>query len=137
MPKNTDEFGGRAQSGGPADVRIRKLMAAILKHLRKDFGKDRSQAAAELTEICGFRISKAMVDDWARESHQGHRVPLSVVRALCEISGRNELALEAMPGDLRENAKLGEAVRPLLEKWAAKEREKQRAKQPRKKGGSK
>lgn len=135
MPKIEGNFGVTNQSD-LTEERIRKLVSATLKVIRDDFGKDRSQVAAELAEIVGFPVSKHMLNDWARESHKGHRLPLSVVRALCEISGRHELALEAMPNDLRENATLGEAVRPILEKWAAKEREKQRGKQTRKKGAS-
>lgn len=117
------------------DAAIRKAVKDVLK-LKKWRGR-RAEIADRLTQQAGFPVSANMLNDWCALSKPGLRFPLSLVRPFCEITGENELAFLAMPENIRENATLGEAVRPILEKWDAKEREKQHGRHPRKKGASK
>lgn len=116
---------------------INSAIREFLGNAIKNSTMSRIEIAERLNETAGFPASIHMLNDWCASSKNNVRFPLAALQAFCEIVGSEELALLALPESLRENAKLGEVVRPIIEKWAAKEREKQRAKQPRKKGGSK
>lgn len=112
---------------------VRKLLRKAIKNSPMS----REQIAEKLTEIAGFKVTVNNLNDWCASSKSKVRFPLAALPAFCEIVGSDKLALLAMPEKLRENAKLGEALRPILEKWALKNRTKPRARRPQTKGGSK
>lgn len=98
----------------PAETEIRAALAKVLKQCRT---KKRSAIAEELSALVGAPVTEGMLNDLCSTSKKGLRVPLSWVRAICEITGSDELAYLAMTDDLRERAEIGTSLRPALKKW--------------------
>lgn len=96
-----------------AEAAIRATLARVLKHC----GKKRAVIAEELSSLTGTRVTESMLNDLCATSKKGLRVPLSWARAICEVTGTDELAFAAMTDDLRERAELGTALRPVLKRW--------------------
>src|SRR5487761_366765 len=82
---------------------VRGLMARVLKGCKKS----RKQVADELTALTRLKVSERMLNDWCSPSRRGLRIPLSLVRAFCEVTESDDLAFMAMSDDLRERAELG------------------------------
>ena len=82
---------------------------------------DRYRVAEHLSAMTGLKITERMVNDWCSPSRKTLRIPLSIVRAVCEITEDDALALLAMRANLRERAELGaQAIEaaPLLTRMA-------------------
>ncbi|HEV2499277.1 MAG TPA: hypothetical protein VGY31_06845 [Terriglobia bacterium] len=114
----TNKIGPPVVPARLTDREIREIVRRVLKAHR---GR-RDEIAARLTEWIGSRVSVNMLNDWCTPTKPGLRFPLSLVRALCEITGNDDLAFAAMTDDLRERAEIGTALRPLLRKWAEQQR---------------
>ncbi|MGH9350874.1 MAG: hypothetical protein ACRD2G_01725 [Terriglobia bacterium] len=70
----------------------------------------RAEIAEQLTKRAGFKVSVHMLNDWCTPSKPGLRFPLSLARAICEITDSDELSFTAMRDSLREQAELGARV---------------------------
>ena len=87
------------------EARIRDLIAKALKRCSKL--KDRQQVTLELNTLTHLGITKSMLDDWTSPSKKGLRFPASLVKALCEVTGDDALALAIIPTHLREQIAVG------------------------------
>jgi hypothetical protein len=97
---------------------------ALARVLRKHRGK-RADIARELTKRTGVLVTESMLNDWCSET-KAVRFPLSLARAICEITRSDEMAYLAMRDDLRERAEIGTALRPVLKRWAEQQQSKPR-----------
>lgn len=88
----------------PSEREVRELLQAVLK------GRDRKQMALELKKLTGLPVTKRMLDDWCSPSRKGLRFPLSLARAVCQVTETDDLAFAAMRENLRERAELGGRV---------------------------
>lgn len=66
--------------------------------------------ALELKKLTGLPVTKRMLDDWCSPSRKGLRFPLSLARAVCQVTETDDLAFAAMRENLRERAELGGRV---------------------------
>jgi hypothetical protein len=85
----------------PSEREVRELLKAVLK------GRDRKQIAVELKKLTGLPVTKRMLDDWCSPSRKGLRFPLSLARAVCQVTETDDLAFAAMRENLRERSELG------------------------------
>jgi hypothetical protein len=79
------------------DAQLRELLRALLKHP----SKSRENIADELSLHAGQRISKYMLDDWARPGKAAARFPAFLIEALCEVVGNDALQRHVMGARLR------------------------------------
>jgi hypothetical protein len=101
------------------EAEIHRVLAEVLRGCR---GKKRVVIAEELSARVGVKVTEGMLNDFCGTTKTNLRFPLSWARAICEITGNDKLAFEAMRDELRESAELGTVVRRLLQGWAEKER---------------
>ena len=69
------------------DVELRELVSAVLKKCQGS----RYQVVANMSELAGEEITKAMLDSWTAESKENHRFPLKFVPAFCSATGNHEV----------------------------------------------
>jgi hypothetical protein len=79
------------------DAQLREVLRAVLKHP----DKSRDDIADELSLHAGQRISKYMLDDWARPGKAAARFPAFLIEALCEVVGNDALQRHVMGARLR------------------------------------
>lgn len=82
---------------GPLDNRISRLISRALRDAR-DEGKSRTDIATAVSRFLGRTISGAMLDKWASEASDEHRIPLDAFIALVHATGAKEL-LGFVPGE--------------------------------------
>lgn len=82
----SEEVSGR----GELQNRIARLISRALRDARDD-GKSRSQVAQELGQELGRNVSEDMLDKWASEASEAHRIPLDAFIALIRVTGANQL----------------------------------------------
>jgi hypothetical protein len=75
---------------GPLDNRISRLIARALRDARDD-GRNRSEIANTMSRFLGRTISGAMLDKWASEASDDHRIPLDAFIALVHATEAKEL----------------------------------------------
>jgi hypothetical protein len=118
-PRLPENSGATKEDARRAEREIRIALARVL---RKHRGK-RAYVARELTKRTGVLVTESMLNDWCSET-KSVRFPLSLVRALCEITGSDEMAYLGMRDDLRERAEIGAVLRPLLKRWVEQQQSK-------------
>lgn len=101
---------------GNSDTHIRDLLKRTIRRSRKS----PDQIAEELTIRLGRGVSKHMVDNWRSKSKSAWRLPADAVPALCEILTDDSLQRHLLSERLREDLKLGEHLRPMLQAELAK-----------------
>jgi hypothetical protein len=108
------------------EAEIHRVLAEVLRAAAAGRpgcrGKKRIVIAEELSARVGVKVTESMLNDLCGTTKTNLRFPLSWARAICEITGNDKLAFEAMRDELRESAELGTVVRQLLQRWAEKER---------------
>jgi len=82
---------------GSLESRISRLIGRALRDARDD-GRQRSAIADAMTRYLGRAISAAMLDKWASEASDEHRIPLDAFIALVDATGAREL-LGFIPGE--------------------------------------
>lgn len=82
---------------GSLDSKISRLIGRALRDARDD-GQQRAAIAAAMTRYLGRTISPAMLDKWASEASDEHRIPLDAFIALVDATGAREL-LGFVPGE--------------------------------------
>lgn len=97
-----------AETGKDQESAVRELVAKALGLSKKRLTRDR--LAEELTTRAGFRVTKAMINDWASPSKKGLRFPASLIKPFFEITECSHLAQAFMPYRLLFLAALGEWV---------------------------
>jgi len=70
----------------------------------------RKETAARLQARLGTKVTKGMLDDFARHGRTV-RFPPTWIGPLCDITGDHRLAELILPGNLRETLDLGKHVR--------------------------
>ncbi|GAA0600294.1 hypothetical protein [Paenochrobactrum glaciei] len=81
---------------GTLDNQIARLISRALRDARDD-GNNRADVAANMSRYLGRSISTAMLDKWASEASDEHRIPLDAFVALVDATGAKEL-LGFVPG---------------------------------------
>jgi hypothetical protein len=109
---------GKAGSKKGSQFRAETEARAVLARVIGKCGVPASEVARRVEASTGLKASARMITDWCRPSREGLRFPLSLARAIFEITGTDDLAFLAMSDDLRERAEIGTALRPVLKKWA-------------------
>ena len=82
---------------GPLDNRISRLIARALRDARDD-GQSRNDIAQAMSKYLGRTISGAILDKWASEASDDHRIPLDAFVALVHATQAKEL-LGFVPGE--------------------------------------
>ena len=75
---------------GSLDSQIARLIGRALRDA-KDEGKARTEIAAKMSHYLSRPISAAMLDKWASEASDEHRIPLDAFIALVDATGAREL----------------------------------------------
>lgn len=81
---------------GSLDNQIARLVSRALRDARDD-NKGRSEIAASMAKYLKRSISAAMLDKWASEASEEHRIPLDAFIALVDATDAREL-LGFIPG---------------------------------------
>ncbi len=81
---------------GSLDSQIARLIARALRDA-KDEGKSRADIAGNMALYLRRPISSSMLDKWASEASDEHRIPLDAFIALVDATGAREL-LGFVPG---------------------------------------
>lgn len=81
---------------GSLDNQIARLVSRALRDARDD-NKGRSEIAASMSQYLKRSISAAMLDKWASEASEDHRIPLDAFIALVDATDAREL-LGFVPG---------------------------------------
>ncbi|WP_235819015.1 hypothetical protein [Brucella pseudogrignonensis] len=81
---------------GSLDNQIARLVSRALRDARDD-NTGRSEIAASMSKYLKRSISAAMLDKWASEASEEHRIPLDAFIALVHATGAKEL-LGFVPG---------------------------------------
>lgn len=81
---------------GSLDNQIARLVARALRDARDD-NKSRSEIADSMSKYLKRSISAAMLDKWASEASEEHRIPLDAFIALVHATDAREL-LGFVPG---------------------------------------
>lgn len=82
---------------GSLESRISRLIGRALRDARDD-GRDRSEIARSMGAYLGRAVSVAMLDKWASEAADEHRIPLDAFIALVHATNAREL-LGFVPGE--------------------------------------
>lgn len=82
-----DEVAGK----GPLQNRIARLVSHALRDARDDQGLSRADIAARMSAELGRTVSEDILDKWASEAAEAHRIPLDAFIALVAATGATEL----------------------------------------------
>lgn len=89
-------YGPEVAGRGGLSNQISRLVAQALRDAA-DAGLTRTDIAAALTKRLGRRVSADMLNKWASEAGEDHRIPLDGFIALVEATGATDL-VGFMPG---------------------------------------
>lgn len=96
-PKVAIRYEDGVTGRGSLDSKISRLISRSLRDARDD-GKQRAAIADAMSRYLGRTISAAMLDKWASEASDEHRIPLDAFIALVDATGAREL-LGFVPGE--------------------------------------
>lgn len=88
-----DDVAGR----GALDSKIARLVSRALRDAKDDEGKTRSEIVEEMSAFLGRGVSLSMLEKWASEASDEHRIPLDAFIALIQATGAKGL-LGFVPG---------------------------------------
>jgi hypothetical protein len=83
-------YGEDVAGRGSLDHQIARLVSRALRDA-KDAGTYRSEIAARISEYLGRRVSEGIVNKWASEGAEGHRISLEGFVALIHATGQHDL----------------------------------------------
>jgi transcriptional regulator with XRE-family HTH domain len=83
---------------GRLDNKIARQISQALREAREDQRLSRSDIAARMSEYLGRTISEAILNKWAAEGSEDHRIPLDAFVALVDATGAKAL-LGFVPGE--------------------------------------
>lgn len=89
----SDEVAGK----GELQNRIARLVSRALRDARDDRGLSRAEVTRRLCQELGRSVSEDMLDKWASEASEAHRIPLDAFIALITAAGATAL-LGFIPG---------------------------------------
>lgn len=95
-PKVAVRYDDGVTGRGSLDNQIARLISHALRDARDD-GNARTDIAASMSRYLGRSISAAMLDKWASEASDEHRIPLDAFIALVDATDAKEL-LGFVPG---------------------------------------
>lgn len=95
-PKVAVRYDDGVTGRGSLDNQIARLISRALRDARDD-GNTRADIAASMARYLNRSISTAMLDKWASEASDEHRIPLDAFIALVDATGAKEL-LGFVPG---------------------------------------
>lgn len=95
-PKVAVRYDDGVTGRGSLDNQIARLISRALRDARDD-GNTRADIAASMSRYLNRTISTAMLDKWASEASDEHRIPLDAFIALVDATGAKEL-LGFVPG---------------------------------------
>lgn len=95
-PKVAVRYDDGVTGRGSLDNKIARLISRALRDARDD-GNTRADIAASMSRYLNRSISTAMLDKWASEASDEHRIPLDAFIALVDATGAKEL-LGFVPG---------------------------------------
>lgn len=76
---------------GPLQNRIARLVSRALRDARDDRNISRAEVAHRMTEELGRPVSEGMLDKWASEAGEAHRIPFDAFIALVSVTGAMDL----------------------------------------------
>ncbi|MBZ4022164.1 hypothetical protein CKO11_06800 [Rhodobacter sp. TJ_12] len=82
---------------GRLDSKIARIIAHALRDAR-DSGLNRARVAREMADYLGRPVSEAILNKWASEGSDEHRIPLDAFVALVHVTGARDL-LGFVPGE--------------------------------------
>lgn len=102
------------------EKRVNALVGAILNTAHAD-GRSRAVIAAEMSEVLGEEVTKAMLDAYASPARIEHKVPFSRLMALIVVTGRQDLmdplmregGMAVLIGEEVKTARVGHITRQL------------------------
>ncbi|MBX8800703.1 hypothetical protein HBA92_08040 [Ochrobactrum sp. MR28] len=95
-PKVAVRYDDGVTGRGSLDNQIARLISRALRDARDD-DNTRADIAASMSRYLNRSISTAMLDKWASEASDEHRIPLDAFIALVDATGAKEL-LGFVPG---------------------------------------
>lgn len=95
-PKVAVRYDEGVTGRGSLDNQIARLISRALRDARDD-GNTRADIASSMSRYLNRSISTAMLDKWASEASDEHRIPLDAFIALVDATGAKEL-LGFVPG---------------------------------------
>ena len=96
-PKVAVGYGSDVTGRGPLDSKIARLIGQSLRDARDD-GMTRADVARQMSAYLGRSISEAMLNKWASEGSDEHRIPLDAFIGLVQATGMRDL-LGFVPGE--------------------------------------
>lgn len=76
---------------GPLQNRIARLISRALRDARDDRGMSRAQVATRMSAELGRSVSEDVLDKWASEAAEAHRIPFDAFIALVAATGAMDL----------------------------------------------
>lgn len=89
-PKVAVRYDDGVTGRGSLDNQIARLISRALRDARDD-GNPRTDIAISMSRYLGRSISSSMLDKWASEASDEHRIPLDAFIALVDATGAKEL----------------------------------------------
>lgn len=116
-----DDVAGR----GPMQNRIARLVSRALRDARDDRGMSRADVAHKMTGELGRKVSEDVLEKWASEAAEAHRIPFDAFIALVAATGATEL-LGFLP-NLMGFVVVPQRYKPLIELQLLEEHEQELA----------
>ncbi|WP_020179682.1 hypothetical protein [Methylopila sp. M107] len=108
---------------GPIDNKIARLVSQALRDAKDERDLGRTAIAEVMSAYLGRTISSGMLDKWASEASDEHRIPLDAFAALIHATGVDAL-LGFLPG-LFKYVAVPERYAHLIELYEIEEHEKE------------
>jgi hypothetical protein len=89
-PKVAVGYGEDVTGRGALDNRISKAVSRALKDAKED-GQSRGSIARQMSEFLGRSISEDMLNKWASEASDQHRITLDAFIAMIDATGAHDL----------------------------------------------
>jgi hypothetical protein len=91
-----------------ANDEIRSILASVLKRCRRKSGKGQREISDEMSGRLGRPVKQWMFNEFLREDpDREYRFPAAWVRAFCEATGDDELAVHLLPEHLQHVLRIG------------------------------
>jgi hypothetical protein len=97
LPKVAVGYADDVAGRGPLQNRIARVVSRALRDARDDRGVSRTEVARRMADELGRRVTEDMIEKWASEASEAHRIPLDAFIALIAATGADEL-LGFVPG---------------------------------------
>ena len=122
LPEVTVGYADDVAGRGPIQNRIARLVSRALRDARDDRGMSRADVARRMTDELGRKVSEDVIEKWASEASETHRIPFDAFIALVAATGATEL-LGFLP-NLMGFVVVPKRFKPLIELQLLEEHEK-------------